>query len=511
MKHEFVIQDNIFNINTKNIQLLIIIFFAAVLAKGAVIFPGFAIDDYPFESATDFGNYFSQGRYILSAIVWVVDSFGVNITDLYFSLGIVALFLQATLVMAIFRFVGIAASPGAALVGAIMVSHPYLAESLTFRMGLPGYCIALIFAIISLENITKDAIAWRTRLLAFIATFAMLFIYQILLNYYIVAIIFAFLMGLVLRNGSDKSLFKNNIYHERAAALAIISIMSAIAFLAIFRLGNILGISAITSRAVMIDAGTIPERMAQLSSFLINTYWLSEPIFFGWLKALVALMLLVSMGIIFFHVLTQNSSKNRIYSVLLVIIVFLVLILVSPGLILAFKDWWPVPRVVAHISIIIGLIFLVADSCIPILQNVILKLFILVSRFLVLIGFIFLSNQIFADQQRLNRWDDMMANRIISRLEMQPNFINTRLVYINGGSYGYPEKLRTMNGDMNISAFFPASSKIHLLSHVSGYKFDMANGPKAETGEIYCKTKQPWPHAESVIVDNDLIIICLKK
>jgi phosphate/sulfate permease len=63
----------------------------------------------------------------MAVTVWVVDSLGANINDMYFSLGIVALFLQAAFVVSILRFVGMEDSTSAGLVGAIMIAHPYLA------------------------------------------------------------------------------------------------------------------------------------------------------------------------------------------------------------------------------------------------------------------------------------------------------------------------------------------------------------------------------------------------
>jgi hypothetical protein len=64
---------------------------------------------------------------------------------------------------------------------------------------------------------------------------------------------------------------------------------------------------------------------------------------------------------------------------------------------------------------------------------------------------------------------------------------------------------------MNISALSVPFAKVPLLTEVSGYDFKWATEDKATRGEIYCATKQPWPHSESVTIDGDLAIICLKK
>jgi hypothetical protein len=121
-----------------------------------------------------------------------------------------------------------------------------------------------------------------------------------------------------------------------------------------------------------------------------------------------------------------------------------------------------------------------------------------------------ISNQILADQQNINELDKMKANRIISRLENLPNFGNVKFLHIAGGSWSYPTQIRTTQGDLNISAFYPDYSKVSLLTTVSGYTFETATGPKAVFGKQYCNSKQPWPDTESITIDDDLAVICLR-
>lgn len=512
---KIMVFDKWFYAGQSYVRLIIIIFSAALLAKGAAIFRGFSVDDYVFTHGVrpeDLIGFFSQGRYILAAIVWAVDSLGANINDMYFPLGIATLFLQATLVVSILRFVGMEDSPSAGLVGAIMVAHPYLAETLTFRMVLPGYCVALIFSILTLEMVSRSPATWHTRVFALFSTFAMLLTYQVFLNYFAVAIIFAFFFGQGVKNKNNQLVAANNVYRERAISLAIICVISALAFILITGLTKALGLIKVTGRANFIGFSDIPGRIDQISSSLVNIYWAAEPVFPGWLKMLFLLMIAMSLTIVFGYLFAQSKGNDKkighLFSAFLAISM---LIPVSLGVILVFKDWWPVPRVIAHISIAIGLIFLLADSCIQDLESRFLKSIILFSRFITLVGFVLINNQILADQQKINHWDEMKANRIVSRLEMSPNFGDVKFVHIDGGTWGYPAKLRTIQGDMNISAFFPDYSKVPLLTVVSGYMFERATGTKAIIGKTYCQSSQPWPHAESIAIDNDIAIICLKK
>lgn len=505
-----------FDIGRTYIRLLAIIFLAALLAKGSVIFRGYAIDDYVLWSGINseyLAIFFSQGRYVAAAIVWIIDSIGANINDMYFSLGIVALFLQAAFVVSILRFVGVADSPAASLVGAIMVAHPYLTEILSFRMALPFYSVALFFSIIALEMAAMRPATWGTRALSIFSTFAMLITYQVFLNYFAVAILFAFIYGMVSHNKSNPSLptSVSNVYRERAITLTIICTISAFAFVFITWLGKSLGITEGTGRANFISFDKIPERIEQISSSLVSIYWSAEPVFPGWLKALVALLLAASVVIIFKSLLTNNGKENYISNAVFAFLASILLIPFSLGVIIPFDDWWPVPRVIAHVPIIIGLVFIVAISSMQDMRNRFIQSMLIISGAFVFVGFMFLSNQILADQQRVNQWDRMMANRIVSRLELHPDFGNVKFVYMYGGSWGYPAKLRTIQGDMNISAFSPDYSKVRLLSEVSGYRFERAIGPMASAGQSYCMVKQPWPHEESITVDDDVAFICLRK
>jgi branched-subunit amino acid transport protein len=515
MQKMFTFFEKQVDIGQPYIRLLMIIFAAAVLAKGAVLFRGYAIDDYSFTSGVSSGYIkliFTQGRYFMAATERIVDLFGCDISDMYFSLGIVTLFLQAAFVVSILRFVGLENSPSAGLVGALIIAHPYLTEIFTFRRSLPSYSTALIFSIIALEMAAKSPVTWRTRAISLLATFAMLLTYQSFLNYFPVAIIFAFIFGQVLHNKNGQSSATKNVYRERAITLTIISTVSGIAFVLMIWLTKALGlIPAVSSRASFIAFDMIPERIGQISSSLVSIYWSAEPIFPDWLKKLVALMLVLSIVIVFRHLLSGKRKGNYISNIFFVSFAFLLLLPASLGVIIPFGDWWPALRIIAHVSIIIGLTFLLADSCMRDSGSRFLKSAIFISRIIVLVGFIFISNQILADQQRINQWDKMMANRIISRLEMHPNFSKVKYVHINGGSWDFPATFRTMQYDMNVSAFFPAWSKVYLLSEVSGYRFEQATGSKAAIGETFCEARQPWPHAESITVDNDLAIICLKK
>lgn len=502
------------NISRLHVQLVLIIFLAAIFSKGAVIFHGYSSDDYVFVSLNapvDYWIFFSQGRYISAASMWLFESIGVSISDMYFSLGILTLFLQAIFVVSVLRFVGVADLPSAALVGSVIVAHPYLTEIFTFRMALANYGLALAFSIVALELIVRNATSWKMRTLALVATSAMLFTYQVFLSYFAIAILFTLILGEVESNKPPFSIDTRDAGRDRSIALTVVSTLSVMIFISVTWATKAVGLTAGQTRANLIGFDKISERMEQILSSFGKFYWAAEPILPGWLKVLISIAIVISITTIFWRLLSGRPASNSAGRVLFTGFAILLLIPGSFGVIVPLGDWWPVPRIVSHISVIIGLFLLVGDSCMRGARCSSLKYTNIALRVIMLLAFIFLSNQMLSDQQRINQWDRMMANRIVSRLEAHPGFGNIKSVYINGGPWGYPAKLQTVEGDMNHSAFFFKWSKVRILTEVSGYAFQPASGAMVVAGEKYCMNRVPWPDADSITIDGDLAIICLKE
>jgi hypothetical protein len=226
---------------------------------------------------------------------------------------------------------------------------------------------------------------------------------------------------------------------------------------------------------------------------------------------LILALLALSLLVIFKFYFTRNPKEKRLGGAIQILIALIFLVPISIGIIIPFHDWWPVPRVISHVSVIIGLIFVLADFCTVTQPNSIFRLLSSAGRLVLILGFIMISNQIFADQQRLNRWDRMTVQRFITRLEDEPNFDGIRFVHIDGGSWVYPAGMQTVQGDMNVSALYPSYSKVGVLTSTTGYHFEVAAGKNKARGTEYCDTAPPWPAVNSTRIDGDLAIICLKR
>jgi len=62
-----------------------------------------------------------------------------------------------------------------------------------------------------------------------------------------------------------------------------------------------------------------------------------------------------------------------------------------------------------------------------------------------------------------------------------------------------------------LSCFAHYGSYLRSLTPVLCHYFESAIGSKASAGQSYCMVRQPWPHEESITVDDDVAFICLKK
>ncbi len=112
---------------------------------------------------------------------------------------------------------------------------------------------------------------------------------------------------------------------------------------------------------------------------------------------------------------------------------------------------------------------------------------------------------------RLNERDEAQANRIVTRLEMLPNFKSLRGIAIDGGLSGYPVPVTTDIHDMNVSAFSKSWSKLPLLIEASGYDFQPAPPSIQAAAAAYCSEVPKWPASQSVSTIESYGVVCLPK
>lgn len=495
-------------VQRQHARLILLIFAVSLIARGGVLDPGFSIDDYIVsydEAALTYGTFLSQGRFLHAALFRAIDAMGVNASDIYIAFGILAILLHAAFVVSILRFVGVDKIPGVGLVGALIAVHPYGTEIFTFRMALPGYCAGMLFSIIALEAIIRHPSRLSARLLAFLATLAMAFTYQVFINYFLVAMLFAWAFGEI-ASGDYSALNR-----QRALILAAVTVSSMVVFLAVTGVLAWFGVVIAETRAHLITPGMVPQRLWEMTITLVRIYLQSELIMPAWLKALLWILLGTSVIAIVRGHWQGARHGERLTKAVGLLLLAVVLVPLSLGVIIFFQEWWPSYRVVSHLAVIVGLVLIIGDYFARHAKGLAVGRFQRIGRGFAVFVFVLISNQIFADQRKLNAWDMMTATRLVARLEELPEFRNVRYVHFTGGWGGYPSGLRTAGGNLNVSELAVPWGRTYLLVAASGYRFKTATGERQVAGETFCKTAPTWPDRGSIKVDGDLAIICFPR
>jgi hypothetical protein len=192
--------------------------------------------------------------------------------------------------------------------------------------------------------------------------------------------------------------------------------------------------------------------------------------------------------------------------VLSIITLLLAALVWSLGPLLFLAEFWPAPRVMAHVGIFWAGVLAIAYFGLgrrarPVLAGLAL---------LIVLSFIGANNRVFDEQLRLNRRDATKANRIVARLEAMPGFLAVRFVALDGVSWTHPLRLGTLDHDLNVSAFGAEQAKADILAEVSGYDLKLAEeDAQIAQAAAYCRGQEPWPGPRSVTIQDGLAIVCL--
>ena len=482
-------------------KILTYCFLGLILTRGSIFSDGLATDDYTF-GKTEFFNQtiiqlISQGRIFTIPILWLFELVNVNITYIYIPFCLIILFLQALLITSIFRFTLISNYKYSEWGALLSILHPYHTEILTFKSATIIYCVCVFLLIFCLEYfICYDSTYF---LILTILLFIGITIYQILINY-ILTILFLLVLVYTTRVNNDKSILQVKRRMIGLAAAGGVAIMLSGLTSAV--LPRVLGIAP-EGRAQLISAGDVTARIHDVVKLVLKVYVLDEPIISRPVKLLLLVILLISV-----YLISKNILNTRQWTTCFGFLGLIALyILFTPGIIVIVGAWWPVPRVINHSSFVYGALVIIGLHNV---KQIIISRIVIIIVIVVSVAFGLANAQILMDQLQINRWDAMQSNRLVARLELLPLFTNAKYLYIDGGKWKYNQHLRTINGDMNISAFYPVYSKIALINHISGYNFLPANSIKIEIGHHYCLSVAPWPASDSVTIITDLGIVCLE-
>lgn len=482
----------------------IISFVISLLAKGIALYPqAYSIDDYTFTIDRHHIPGINQGRFGFAVLYEFLQILGIPsgyVTPFFGFIFLVCFCWVGIIICRVWKISGnIILSSFVVLFIAI---HPYQAEIFTFKISFFYATMAYFLGFLAFY------FAEFKRLTFLLVIFCMAFalsINQAILNYFLLVISLSILLE-ILQQYKDNNFL--NLYKLLANIKLLPKCASICAGVFLYFLLNrfVLYITGITlvSRFSFISFYDISTRLIQLKDLLYLLFFKSEPILPSFPKILMFILLFSVLCVITKRAYSLNK-KRAIFISLAYFLLFLAILGII-GVSLVIKEWWPVPRVLSSIGIfwagIIAFLYLNVD-------NKLCRAFILVCSTIIIFSFIGINNQIFTDQLRVNMRDFNKVNRMIARLESNPNFSQVKRVVIIGDNWAYKSPINTAEGDMNISAFGCSWAKIHLLNEISGYKFEPATAEEYNKAKDLYQTAPKWPEPNSITVQGNLAIIYL--
>jgi hypothetical protein len=492
--------------NTKELHVIIAATIISLIARWAAFFPlSYALDDYSNAlslSCVDLAStQISQGRwgaYFLNRALELVGFYVYHYSITGFAISSICLILSGILICRIWN---IKDAVPMFLTVIFIVIHPYQVEYFTFKIaslfGLPIFLSLLAFYLCAKNRIWYVASA-------FLIAFA-LSIYQLALNYMTMVLLLSVIGDLVMQYKRNSviewNILNNNNYVPVRFSIIPLSVLLYVGLsgIVIMAYG-----ATLVERADLLPFESIGMRLSQLALLGKEMFFTREPLMPLPYKTLFS-FIFVSFFVLAFRNWLSLKDNRKFLSLCLVVFLSALSLLNIVGMNLAIKDWWPVPRILSTVSVFwAGFIAFAYVQT----RNSAQRALILVPAIVLLLGAIAINNTVLAEQLRVNMRDAHKANRIIERLERHPEFGKVNRVAIVGGTWRLPSGIRTVTGDLNVSAFGAPWSRLAILNEISGYNFFPATNEEDKYAEEHCSSSHKWPHEDALTVRGNLAVLC---
>jgi hypothetical protein len=490
----------------KLVTPLIFLVALGVLARAQTIFsPLLSIDTYEVAATSDpsvkFETLVQQGRFGLMALWWlrgVLGVWGPSASSISLMLSVPLLALSGLLfAFSISRGMTIRS---ATFLAAIYSLHPFLTEIYYFSDAAFNIffatCLASIGTLFMLQEDRQRA-SW----LVGVATLTVaISVYQLVVAH----IGTVWLLAVVARTIGDKGSPSSFIatYRREIRALAIMALSLAAYLVTAALIAKLTGwpLDGRNSFSGLLDVSTKVDAVRQA---LTLGYFPSS----GLVPPLATTLLLIVLSISAGYVVVQAMLRRGVWSAALVVVCLTAALVWSASASAVGDIVWIVPRVVSPASLFIGgLVALMMEG-----GNRTTKRVMTGSVLIILISYLGASNSILYDQRRINLWDAQQANRLVARLEEQPDFHKMKKLALVGGQWWRTTPLPTAVGDMNVSALAVGWAKVQLISHATGYLFQSPDLSEQASAERECEDRLLWPAVGSVFQMEELGVICLTR
>lgn len=484
-----------------------------ILARGITFFTlGYAVDDYIFTLFTpNIGTVLYQGRWGSGLFFEFFNYLGIqgvfSPTLLMFiaAIGFVLLGIIICRIWKINNNITLSS-----LVVLFITLFPYQAEIFTFKMTLTFFIFSLFFGFTSVYLSKFKLKEFSLATILFVFAISM---YQLVINYVFVAIITSLVIETLRSYKSDSYKYDNNFWFDVIRRINLgPQLLTLISGTSVYFLMNKLLLSflhiSIADRGNFINLHNISNRLYQFKISVETVFFQNEPILpLGSKILLLVLLFFVCVGLIRLYYLRRKNTINSFKVIMAVLILLAVSILGVWGVSLLLAVWWPVPRIIASLGVFWAGILVVGYT---LFDESVKKIFFIISTILIF-SFIGINNHVYIDQLRINMKDIQMANRIIVRLQMLPNFTKIKTIAFVGTRWGYGTQIKTLQGDMNISAFGAEWSRLNLINEVGGFDFSAASNNEVNIAKDLCGNESISPNSDFFVgVTGTLGVICLQ-
>lgn len=477
----------------KPIGIACLLAYIAKLAYGSVI--GGATDDFILISEGlnfDYSFYVSQGRWAVALISTLLAPLELDYIGGKNLFGVIYAIQIAFSMLILIRFLNLKTNKyfEVILLG-IATLHPYLGEIFTYRHAtmINSLCFsypAMAVGYILLYN--KRYRLWGIPLIIWALSG-----YQVVFSMILVFIPIQVLSALLKGKDIQDMLKKMAIPLSLLLGTLILYVLTNRLIL------NIADIPA-SPRSAFLGLGDLNVRFTQIFTLAQRTFISNEAIALSVPKwILLAILFVLLASILVKKKASQNLTQSKVLCIPLILVSAIGII--GPAMLL--DVWWSTPRVLSNIGFFWALVLLLF------IHEMGNKKLIYIPLGLVLVSFIYSNNRIMADQQRMNFLDFHKSNRIVMQLEEIDRFQEKRILFLRQNELMYSKGPSTMYMDLNISALYPAWSRLSMLEYVSGYQFKPATAQDETKIKEKYKTRPSYPSKGSIFCDEDIIVIQL--
>jgi hypothetical protein len=495
---------------------LLLLALLALAGRGGALSPAYSNDDYLWIQVDHlpWQKLVAEGRFGAALLFRGLEYLGAGPQWASTLLGVLHLLSWPVLALATLRFWGRRIDGAAALLAAAIVScHPFATELFTYRTAQVAHLFA--FGLVA-GTLVPLAASRRSRWGVAVAMAVAISVVQTALH---VAVMIG-LTGLALwcarlaRLADDRQ----PAMEPRVPAAPVESLgrrsawllagSTAASLLYAFLSTVIVAFSDVRyeDRVAFLAASDLTARWNEGAEALLRRTLHPGPLLPWGAVAAQSGLLVLGLGLLGLRSVCAGTARARRFYLLSVAWIGLAG-LWTLGSMWVLRDFHPSPRVTFQVAIGWAALLLLGSELAR--SRWVGRALVAISALLVL-SYLGTSNRILADQQRLNLRDQLKANRILADLEKESGFGEVSRLAVVGGDWAYPASLRTLDGLMNVSAFY-SSARTAIFVEVSGRNFGEATAQDEARARAECAERQPWPSPEGVVVGGELAMVCLER